>query len=145
MSHQELVEQIKHYAGLAVHFDREGNSDAAAYYYMETSYLIDSESNQDELKLFKGKSDEYKKRAEELLSWASKKAKESACEGKPKVANDLERAHFLMGEGLDDDEVGNYEDAVEHYKEAVELCIKAKNATEDVDLQRKLTNLAREI
>ena len=54
------VEQIKHFAGLAVHFDREGNSDAAAYYYMETSYLIDSESNQDELKLFKGKSEEYK-------------------------------------------------------------------------------------
>ena len=60
----------------------------------------------------------------------------------PKVASDLERAYFLMGEGLDDDEAGDYEDAVEHYKEAVELCIKANNSTKDVDLQKKLTKVA---
>ena len=47
-----------------------------------------------------------------------------------------------MGEGLDDDEAGDYEDAVEHYKEAVELCIKASNSTKDVDLQKKLTKVA---
>ena len=82
MSFQQLIEQIKHFAGLAVHFDRQGNIDAAAYYYMETSYLIDSAPDQDELKIFRGKAIEYKKRAEELLSWSSKKAKESASEGK---------------------------------------------------------------
>lgn len=49
-----------------------------------------------------------------------------------------------MGEGLDDDEAGKYEDAVEHYKEAVELCIKAKNTTEDRDLQKRLAKLATE-
>ena len=62
----------------------------------------------------------------------------------PKVVTNLERAHFLMGEGLDDDEAGDYEDAVEHYKEAVELCIKAKNATKDSELQKKLAKLATE-
>ena len=49
-----------------------------------------------------------------------------------------------MGEGLDDDEAGNYEDAVEHYKEAIELCLKAKKTTDDVDLKKKLTKLATE-
>ena len=49
-----------------------------------------------------------------------------------------------MGEGLDDDEVGNYDDAVEHYKEAVDLCIKAKNATKDIELQKKLAKVATE-
>ena len=49
-----------------------------------------------------------------------------------------------MGEGLDDDEAGDYEGAVEHYKEAVELCIKAKNATKDSELQKKLAKLATE-
>ena len=82
MNCQELIEQIKHFAGLAVHFDRQGNYDAAAYYYMETSYLIDSETDQEDLKIFYAKSLEYKKRAEELLSWASKKAKEAASQGK---------------------------------------------------------------
>ena len=82
MSCQELIDQIKHFAGMAVHFDRQGNSDAAAYYYLETSYLIDSETDQEELKSFYGKSVEYKKRAEELLSSASKKAKEAASQAK---------------------------------------------------------------
>ena len=49
-----------------------------------------------------------------------------------------------MGEGLDDDEAGNYEDAVEHYKEAIELCLKAKKITDDADLKKKLTKLATE-
>ena len=89
MSCQELIDQIKHFAGLAVHFDRQGNSDAAAYYYMETSYLIDSQTDQEELKIFYGKSLEYKKRAEELLSWASKKAQESASQGKVSQLNSI--------------------------------------------------------
>ena len=72
MSFQQVIDQIKHFAGLAVHFDRQGNIDAATYYYMETSFLIDSAPNQEELKLFRDKAIVYKKRAEELLSMPSK-------------------------------------------------------------------------
>ena len=81
MSFQQVIDQIKHFAGLAVHFDRQGNIDAATYYYMETSFLIDSAPDQEELKIFRGKAAEYKKRAEELLL-ASKKANESSIGGK---------------------------------------------------------------
>ena len=72
MSLDQLTEQIRHFAGLAVHFDRLGNFEAAAYYYMQTSFLIDSAPNQEELKLFRDKAVVYKKRAEELLSMPSK-------------------------------------------------------------------------
>ena len=72
MSHDQLTEQIRHFAGLAVHFDRLGNFEAAAYYYMQTGFLIDSAPNQEELKLFRDKAIVYKKRAEELLTMPSK-------------------------------------------------------------------------
>ena len=47
-----------------------------------------------------------------------------------------------MTEGLDDDENGNYEEALDHYTEAVELCLKASNCTENEELKKKLTILA---
>ena len=59
-----------------------------------------------------------------------------------KETSDLERGGFLLKEALEDDEAGNYEDALENYKEAVELCIKAKNSTENKDLKKKLTDIA---
>ena len=50
MNVQETMEEIKHFASLAVHFDRQGNANAAAYYYMEASRLIVSGSEKEELK-----------------------------------------------------------------------------------------------
>ena len=47
-----------------------------------------------------------------------------------------------MIEGLDDDDAGNYKEALEHYKEAVELCIKASNNTHNEELKKKLNTLA---
>ena len=87
MSLQELIEQVKHFAGLAVHFDTQGNGAAAAYYYMETSFLIDSAPDQEELKVFRSKAVDYKKRAEELLSLASKKADDLVSEIKVSKRN----------------------------------------------------------
>ena len=72
MSAQESMEKIKHFAGLAVHFDRQGNANAAAYYYLEASRLITSESDKEELKPLHSKALEYKQRSEELSLLASK-------------------------------------------------------------------------
>ena len=71
MSAQESIEKIKHFAGLAVHFDRQGNANAAAYYYLEASQLITSESDKEELKPLLSKALEYKQRSEELSLLAS--------------------------------------------------------------------------
>ena len=49
-------------------------------------------------------------------------------------ASDLERARFLMIEGLDDDEAGSHKEALDHYTEAVDLCIKASNNTQNEEL-----------
>jgi calpain-7 len=37
----------------------------------------------------------------------------------------LERAEFLMREALDEDQDMNYENAIELYTEAIDLCLKA--------------------
>ena len=59
-----------------------------------------------------------------------------------KETSDLERGGFLLKEALEDDEAGNYKDALENYKEAVDLCLKASNSTENKDLKKKLTDIA---
>ena len=51
---------------------------------------------------------------------------------KKKGNYDLERGRFLLCEALDEDEAGNFEEAVERYTEAITLCIKAKKETGDV-------------
>ena len=87
MSFQQLIEQIKHFAGMAVHFDTQGNANAAAYYYMQTSFLIDSAPDQEELKVFRDKAVEYKNRADSLASAAAEKANEFVCETKVSLKN----------------------------------------------------------
>ena len=82
MNVPEIMEEIGHFAGLAVHFDRQGNANAAAYYYMEASRLIVSGSEKEELKNLQSKALEYKQRSEELLSLAVQKDKETAFEKK---------------------------------------------------------------
>lgn len=85
MNVQELVDQIKHFAGLAVHFDRQGNANAAAYYYMEASQLITSAPDQEELKNFQSKGLEYKHRSEQLSLLSSKQENETILEKKVSV------------------------------------------------------------
>ncbi|PVD29464.1 hypothetical protein C0Q70_08715 [Pomacea canaliculata] len=57
---------------------------------------------------------------------------------------DLERARFLLSEALDEDEKGNIQDAIDLYTEAVELCIKIRDSTDDNSLKAKVTKMAKE-
>ena len=57
------------------------------------------------------------------------------------VSSDLDRAHFLIREGLDADETGHGDEAVGLYSQAVELCLKARQQTVDKDLAAKLTKV----
>jgi len=57
---------------------------------------------------------------------------------------DLGRAYALMGKALDKDEAGQVEQALKFYTEAVDVCIKAKEKTNDAKLKEKLVNLAKQ-
>ena len=56
-------------------------------------------------------------------------------------SSDLERARFLLGEALDEDEAENTEEAIKLYSEAVELCLKARTQTKDKELASNLTKV----
>ncbi|KAL1430013.1 hypothetical protein MTO96_015501 [Rhipicephalus appendiculatus] len=54
----------------------------------------------------------------------------------------LDRAKFLLSQALDEDEADNYQEALELYTLAVELCLQARAATDDKALHEKLTSIA---
>ncbi|GFT07263.1 calpain-7 [Nephila pilipes] len=129
------------FANRAIEFEKQQNFDAAIYYYrtaaqtLNSAYLLGSQ-----IAGILQKADEYLKRADDLS-----KIKREACMRKP-VKNEekleLERAEFLLRQGLEEDEAGNDEEATELYLQAAELCLKARKITKDKSLQIKLTSLA---
>lgn len=145
----QLIEQVKQYAELAVHFDTDGKK-AAAFYYLEAANLIDSgiAGTPYDNASFKQKSAEYRKRAAELYSREERHKGALDADRNHSVSNpEAQRACFLFSEALKADENGGEDekgDAVDLYLEAVELCLKAKDKVkgDSGDLHTKLTKVA---
>jgi len=149
----QLLEKVRSYADLAVHHDSQGNREAALFYYTETAVLIDSAfqaggsglAGVPEASALKAKAGDYRKRAEDLqallVATPSPSGGRNNDEEEQKES-DLERAYFLLTEGLDADEEGQTKEALELYTEAVELCIKAKKASSNEAVQKKLATVA---
>ena len=57
---------------------------------------------------------------------------------------ELSRAKVLLTEALELDEAGEGEEALEQYKLAVEVCLKARLAVTEPDLKEKLNKVARQ-
>jgi calpain-7 len=60
----------------------------------------------------------------------------------PEAESDLKRAKFILIEAIKEDEDGDPREAIELYMEAVELCIKAKNGTDDDVIRGQLSRVA---
>ncbi|GIY99462.1 calpain-7 [Caerostris extrusa] len=129
------------FATRAIEFERQKNFDAAIYYYrlsaqtLNSAYLLGSQ-----LAGIIDKANEYINRADALY-----KMKIEAHAKKPEKNEqklELDRAEFLLRQGLEEDEAGNEEEATELYLQAAELCLKARKLTKDKSLQTKLSGLA---
>ncbi|XP_077516036.1 calpain-7-like isoform X2 [Amblyomma americanum] len=128
------------FASRAVKFDLEGNPGPAAYYYREAAQALQSAMlSGSQVACISDKANEYLKRAEELVKLTSSTHL-------PVTSNaqqlQLDRAKFLLSQALDEDERDNYQDALELYTQAVELCLQARAATDDKTLHEKLTSIA---
>ena len=132
-----LVEDLTNFASMAVTFDKSNEISAAIYYYEEVIKIIAHLR----LPQYEAKAKEYQLRASSLREELQHREQSRALASKSKCL-ELERANFLLLQGLEHDQEGLSEDAVKHYSDAVEVCIKAKDQTEDKDLQKKLTDLA---
>ncbi|KAH6939308.1 hypothetical protein HPB50_016934 [Hyalomma asiaticum] len=128
------------FASRAVKFDLEGNPGPAAYYYREAAQALQSAMlSGSQVACISDKANEYLTRAEELLKLTSSTHL-------PVTSNaqqlQLDRAKFLLSQALDEDEADNYQEALELYTLAVELCLQARAATDDKTLHEKLTSIA---
>ena len=144
----QLVELLKRNAELAVTFDVEGNKEAAIYHYLETASQITAARNlnkdsQVDLSAFEAKAKNYVKRAEVLKTETYQAALDLARKAHDS-SGDFERAKFCLVEALDLDENGQEEEAVDLYAEAVRLCLKAKDETNDDKLKTQLSKYARQ-
>lgn len=139
----DLASAVHELASRAVAHDQSGDIGAAIYYYDETLKVL-SRLPPPLSPEHSAKAEEYLRRSNVLKKELMKKEEEEAALRRTASAeeSDLDRAYFLLREGLDDDDEGNVEEAIEHYSNAVELCLKAKKTTEDAALQKKLTDLA---
>ncbi|GJQ86062.1 hypothetical protein Trydic_g10262, partial [Trypoxylus dichotomus] len=115
----QYLEDAISYATRAVEFDRDGKIDPAIYFYTVSSKLLlkaagECPQRQDSLR---GKSREYKARADALEESKNKPAVDYKDESKQKQ----KRYKFLMQQALDADAAGLKDTAVELYTNAIEF------------------------
>lgn len=129
----------------AVTCDSAQKFDMAVFYYTEAAQtLLAAAQAGSGIPNLVEKATEYMLRAEQLKEAvvSQRRGNPGAHTEKSQQQKDLERAGFLLSEALDEDEKGDLEDAIELYTEAVELCIKIRDATQDNGLKTKVTKMA---
>ena len=145
----KLIDILKRNAELAVIFDQEGNKEAAIYYYLETvaqiklATAINKEESID-LSNFVSKAEEYTDRAETLKSELNQESIMAAKKAVHETSSEYERARFTLTEALSLDEKGLEDDALDLYKEAIQLCITLEKSTSDEKLKKNFKKIARQ-
>ncbi|GAB1598086.1 calpain-7-like [Argonauta hians] len=133
------------FAQAAVQFDENHQYDIALFYYNEAIQALRlAKQDGSQIPNIENRIQEYGRRLsflkEKLISMTS---------AKPNVMKtvqqlDAERAAFFVQQAFEMDEKGNDEEAIDMYSEAVELCIKIRQATPAASLQDRVTKLARQ-
>ncbi|KAG7469852.1 hypothetical protein MATL_G00133300 [Megalops atlanticus] len=130
------------FAKSAVLNDQKGKYNEAVFYYKEAAQaLIYAGMAGSKLENIQDKVNEYLDRVEALHNAVQAQSSDPL---KSKHQLDLERAYFLVTQAFEEDEKGNSDEAIELYKQAVELCIQASNETSDQGLKGKLKQLVRQ-
>lgn len=129
----------------AVIFDNAQNFRIAVFYYTEAAQTLLAAANAgcSNPNLVE-RATQYMLRAEQLKESIAGQNGQTTSPHivKSQQQTDLDRAHFLLTEALDEDEKGDIDDAIDLYTQAVELCIKIRDSTEDSGLKAKVTKMA---
>ncbi|GLV42823.1 small optic lobes [Carabus blaptoides fortunei] len=141
-STSQLIEDAIAASKRAVQFDTSGQQEAAAsYFYKVAADLLEKAAQVDgteKSSAWLEKANEYRKRAATLNDIDKSHQMRDVIVNVPK--QQLERCYFLFQQGLDADEAGLPDTAVELYTQAVEVALKQK--CEDAETQTKLKRLA---
>ncbi|KAF4526491.1 hypothetical protein B566_EDAN013779 [Ephemera danica] len=143
---QGLIEDAVGSSTRAVQFDSAGQFDVASYFYREAARLLllaakSGDPQGLQAQGFQDKAKEYLERADTLDKQKMAASKQAS---QTEDQRGLCRVRFFFHQALDADETGDEVHAVELYMKAVELSIHTNKITNDVKLQQKLTNLAKQ-
>lgn len=130
------------FAQQAVTCDERGQYAMATFFYTEAAQaLINAGLSGSQMPGLTERAHQYITRAEELKKAESQRS--LATTSQPvQHQSELERATFLIKQAFDEDDLGNDQDAIDLYTEAVELCLKIRDGTSDKALQVKVKKLA---
>lgn len=132
------------FAQLAVQYDQMGKIEVAIFYYTEAAQALHMAADEgSKIPNIANRIKEYMDRAKSLKNTYSRAtaAQHNATQSQ-KLG--VERAAFIVQQAFQEDEQNNTDEAVELYMEAVELCIKIRQQTEDPNLQERVTKLAKQ-
>lgn len=132
------------FATQAVQCDQSGQQEMAIFYYTEAAQaLLNAAQDGSQLPGLLDRAHQYVVRGEELKKLVLQKGpSKNQLTEKSDQQLDMERASFLIKQAFEEDESGNIKDAIELYTEAVELCLKIRNKTDDKKIVDKVTKLA---
>lgn len=131
------------FAERAVYFDTSGDFDAAVYYYESAAQALqEAEDGGSHFPNLSEKKTDYLTRAKTLLNQRNENLKLTENVSKNEEQKKIERAEFLLFQALEEDEARNFEEAVELYTTAVEICLDARKETKNSELLVKLSKLA---
>lgn len=116
----QLIDNAVEAAKKAVQYDEQGESKISAYYYEAAARLLEQAAmatGPEKGDSLKEKAQEYKNRSTELTNKSPVESK--IVEGDTNKTR-LKRCYFLLQQAIDEDELGDKEDAVELYAKAIE-------------------------
>ncbi|XP_014780312.1 calpain-7 [Octopus bimaculoides] len=132
------------FAQSAVQFDETAQHDIAIFYYNEAiQALFMAKEEGSRIPNIDSRIKDYAERVH-FLKEKCTNVKSTKADRKTPQQLDLERAAFLVQQAFEEDEKENKEEAVELYTQAVELCIKVRQETNDSSLQERVINLAKQ-
>ncbi|XP_053374167.1 calpain-7-like [Mercenaria mercenaria] len=130
------------FAQQAVTCDQQQQHAMAMFFYTEAAQaLLNAVMSGSRMPGITDKAHQYITRAEELKKMTSHST-QAMHQTMTSHQLDLERARFLIKQAFDEDDVGNEQEAIDLYTEAVELCLKIRSGTSDTALQDKVKKLA---
>eukprot|EP00092_Neocalanus_flemingeri_P004142 GFUD01004456.1.p1 GENE.GFUD01004456.1~~GFUD01004456.1.p1 ORF type:complete len:815 (-),score=258.12 GFUD01004456.1:609-3053(-) len=136
-----LLEDIRNLATRAVHFESVSSPGVAGYYYTQTARLIyqaiqmgaDQPGLEDRARQYEAHG--------RTLAGKLPPPTEGGVSREPGTS-ELSRAFNLLNEALELDETGEQEEALEQYKQAVEVCLTARQVVDSKEVKEKLNIVA---
>ncbi|XP_031565843.1 calpain-7-like [Actinia tenebrosa] len=140
---EELCQDGYRFATQAIACDQKGSIESAIFFYIEAASSLERALSYNNTLDVRDKALQYVQRAE-VLRLQAKSQQQYHGPLKTSQQNNLEKAEFLLKQGLCEDEKDKHTEALPLYTDAVQLCLDISKSLPDSDpLKAQFNNLAK--